>query len=324
MYTKFLLVILFLYSFFSFSQTETESFQKISAEFQQFYNADELEKIYNLFSDEMKAALSLTETKKFLEGLKFQAGHIKKREFVKFENGSYASYKTTFERAVFALNISVDKQGKINGLFIKPFKKTNFPKLERNSTALILPFKDEWTVFWGGDTKALNYHVEHEAQKNAFDFIVTDVSGKSYKTDGQTNEDYYAFGKEIIAPCDALVVLVVDGVNDNKPGEMNPIYVPGNTVILKTEKDEFLFFAHFKKHSIKVKEGQKVKQGDLLGLCGNSGNSSEAHLHFHIQNVQNMNHATGAKSFFESIYVNGNLKENYSPVKDEKVKNKST
>ena len=57
----------------------------------------------------------------------------------------------------------------------------------------------------------------------------------------------------------------------------------------------FLFFAHFKQNSIRVKQGQIIKQGELLGLCGNSGNSSEPHLHFHIQNVENMNIATGVK-----------------------------
>ena len=146
-----------------------------------------------------------------------------------------------------------------------------------------MPFKGEWTVFWGGDTKELNYHVVDQAQKNAFDFLITDEKGNSYKTIGQTNDDYYVFGKKIIAPAAGEVVLVVEGIKDNTPGEMNPIYVPGNTVIIKTANDEYLFFAHFKQHSIKVKQGQQVKQGELLGLCGNSGNSTEPHLHFQIQ-----------------------------------------
>jgi murein DD-endopeptidase MepM/ murein hydrolase activator NlpD len=60
----------------------------------------------------------------------------------------------------------------------------------------------------------------------------------------------------------------------------------------------------------------------VLGLCGNSGNSSEPHLHFHIQNVENMNIATGAKAYFEEILVNGTLIKEYSPIKSEKVKNK--
>lgn len=103
---------------------------------------------------------------------------------------------------------------------------------------------------------------------------------------------------------------------------MNPNYIPGNTVIIKTINDEYLFFAHFKQHSIIVKQNQKVRQGDVLGLCGNSGNSSEPHLHFHIQNVEDMNIATGAKAYFEEILVNGELIKEHSPIKFEKIKNK--
>jgi len=303
-----------------FGQIEKEVSKETSVKFEKHYNSGEYEQIFDLFSDEMKTALPIEKTTGFLKGLKIQAGKITKREFVRYEQ-TYASYKTNFERALFAVNISLDENAKINGLLVKPFKEINLPTIERNQTKMILPFKEEWTVFWGGDTKEINYHVENEAQKNAFDMIITDKHGKSYRTDGQINEDYYAFGKELIAPCDAEVVLVVDGVKDNKPGELNPIYVPGNTVILKTNNNEYLFFAHFKQNSIAVKQGQDVKQGELLGLCGNSGNSSEAHLHFHIQNVEDMNKATGAKCYFEEIWVNGEIKNDYSPIKEDKIKN---
>ena len=319
---KLILVILITSPFLVLCQTEKEISKKISAEFEKNYNSDEYQEIFKMFSDEMKTYLPIEQTTDFLKGLNNQAGKITSREFIKYENGAYASYKTTFERAIFALNISIDKNSKINGLLVKPFKESNFPKLERNQTKFILPFKGEWTVFWGGDTKELNYHVENEAQKGAFDIIITDENGKSHNNNGERNEDYYAFEKELIAPCEAEVVLVVDGIKDNKPGEFNPIYIPGNTVILKTNNGEYLFFAHFKQNSIVVKQGEKVKKGELLGLCGNSGNSSEPHLHFHIQNVEDMNKATGAKSYFEKIYVNGELKKDYSPIKNEKIKNK--
>lgn len=318
---KLISILLVLISFYSFGQAEKETYKKVSADFELQYNLGEYQKIFEMFSPEMKAALPFEQTTAFLTGIKSQAGKIENRAFEFYENGSYASYKTNFERAIFSVNISLNNEAKINGLLVKPYKARNLPKLEKIETKLILPFHDEWTVFWGGDTKDLNYHVENEAQKNAFDLMITDESGKSYKTDGQTNEDYYAFGKELIAPCDAEVVLAVDGIKDNKPGEMNPIYIPGNTVILKTGLNEYLFFAHFKQNSIVVKQGQKVKQGDLLGLCGNSGNSSEAHLHFHLQNVEDMTKATGAKCFFDKIIVNGERKNTYSPIKGERVKN---
>jgi len=317
---KLILFILIISPFFGFFQNEKETSKKISAEFEKNYNSSEYQEIFEMFSDEMKTALPIEQTTDFFNGLNNQAGKITSREFIQYENGTYASYKTTFERAIFALNISLDKNSKINGFFVKPFK--NLPKLKRNQTKLILPFTGEWTVLWGGDTKELNYHVEVEAQNGAFDIIITDENGKSYKNNGDNNEDYHAFGKELIAPCDAEVVLVVDGIKDNKPGEMNLYFILGNTVILKTDNDEYLLFAHFKQNSIVVKQGENVEKGELLGLCGNSGNSSEPHLHFHIQNVEDINQATGAKSYFEEIYVNGELKKDYSPIKNEKIKNK--
>jgi murein DD-endopeptidase MepM/ murein hydrolase activator NlpD len=301
---------------------EKEMHKQIALEFETYYNNGSYEAIFELFSDVFKEQLPLEQTKSFFTNLKFQQGNIKAREFKRFVRGSFASYKTTFERDIMALNISIDDQNKINGLYIEPYKEQKvIPVTEKNKTRLILPFKEKWFVFWGGDTKAENYHVESKAQKGAFDFIVQDSTGKSYKTNGMENEDYYAFGKEIIAPCEAVVTMVVDGVPDNTPGEMNPVFVPGNTVVLKTDNDEYLYFAHLKKHSIKVKEGQKVELGDVLGLCGNSGNSSEPHLHFHIQNQLQMHKATGMKAFFAEIFVNGSLKKVYSPVQGETIGN---
>ncbi len=314
------IVLLTTFMNFAFGQTEKIATKSVADSFEMNYNADNFDAIFSSFSTEMQNTLPLDKLKEFLTGLKTQAGKITKRQFVKYEQ-TYTSYKTNFERALFAVNISVDNNSKINGLFVKPFKESNLSKLVRNTTKLILPFKDEWTVIWGGDTKELNYHVESEAQKNAFDIVISNEKGNSYKSDGKTNEDYYAFGKDLVAPCDGEIILVVDGVKDNVPGILNPIYVPGNTVIIKTQNNEYLFFAHFKQHSISVKQGQKIKQGQLLGLCGNSGNSSEPHLHFHIQNVEDMNSATGVKCYFDKIQVNGQTKTDYSPIKKEKIGN---
>tara|TARA_B100000809_G_scaffold255623_1_gene294420 strand:+ start:89 stop:1024 length:936 start_codon:yes stop_codon:yes gene_type:complete len=305
----------------SFAQTETAALKKVAAEFEKNFNANDFEGIFIQFSSPMQTAVPLDKLTNFLTNLSSEAGEITKLTFVKYQNEGLALYKINFERKLLGFNLSIDGNSEINGMQFIPFKEDNLPKMERNISKLILPFKSEWTVFWGGDTKELNYHIVDQAQKNAFDLIITDEKGNSYKTIGQTNDDYYVFGKEIIAPAAGEVVLVVEGIKDNTPGEMNPIYVAGNTVIIKTANDEYLFFAHFKQHSIKVKQGQQVKQGELLGLCGNSGNSTEPHLHFQIQNVENMNKATGVKSYFDNILVNGELKNDYSPIKGEKIKN---
>lgn len=305
----------------TFAQEESKITKSVANEFQQKYNSNDYDGIFSMFAKEMKNFMPHEKTLTFLRGLKSEAGDIKKKEFIKYHQANVALYKATFERVVVALFISIDAESKINGLLVKPYVTEKLPVLKRNISKLILPFKEEWTVFWGGDTKEQNYHVAYESQKNAFDMIITDSEGKSYKNDGKNNEDYYAFGKELLAPTSGEIVLVVDGIKDNKPGVMNPNYIPGNTVILKTINNEYLFFAHFKQHSIRVQQNQKVQQGEVLGLCGNSGNSSEPHLHFHIQNVEDMNIATGAKAYFEEILVNGKLVKEHSPIKFEKVKN---
>ena len=317
-----LLIVTFFISNAIYAQIEKLTDKKVAENFQQNYNSGDYTAIFNLFSEDMKNALPEKKAIKFFTNFKNEAGQINTREFKKYVKRAYASYKTTCDNGVHSLNIATDEKLKINGFFIESFKEEIIPpKIERNTTKLILPFKDKWTVTWGGDTAELNYHVESNAQKNAFDFVIKNKEGKTYKTNGKTNKDYYAFGKELIAPCDGKIVLVVDGINDNIPGDLNPIYVPGNTVILKTNNNEYLFFAHFKQNSIKVKQGQKVKKGTILGLTGNSGNSSEPHLHFHIQNVFDMNIATGVKCYFDQIIVNGELKTDYSPIKREKIQN---
>jgi Peptidase family M23/Protein of unknown function (DUF3887) len=300
------------------SQSEKYNYKQVSTKFVSFFNEGKNDSIVAMFSSEMNAALPIEKFTQVSSGLKLQLGSIKKIKFVRLQSGS-ALYETTFDNAVLGMTITLNPNNEIAGLLFKPY--TEAKEIVRNTTMMKLPFKGEWSVTWGGDTKEQNYHVESVAQKNAFDILIKDEQGSTHKGSGEANADYYAFGKELYAPCDGEVVLVVDGVKDNIPGVLNPIYIPGNTVIIKTANGEFAFFAHFKQNSISVKQGQKIVTGELLGLCGNSGNSSEPHLHFHLQNVEDMTKATGAKCYFDKLKVNGSLKSDYSPVKGEKISN---
>jgi murein DD-endopeptidase MepM/ murein hydrolase activator NlpD len=303
----------------AFSQTESPESKYAAAKFEKYYNANQFDSIYATFSAQAKINLPLDKTNAFLTQLKSIYGHITKRTFLNNQT-TFAIYKTEFEKGVLSLNISVDNNSAITGLYANPYEPDTLPLVQRNITAMRLPFKGEWTVFWGGDTKELNRHIGVKFQRNAFDIVIHNPEGRSFKTNGKANEDYYAFGQPIIAPCEGEVVLAVDGVNDNVPGVLNPMYVPGNSILLKTKNNEYVFFAHFKQYSIKVKQGDRVKQGQLLGLCGNSGNSSEPHLHFHIQNVPDFNLAIGVKCYFDKLEVNGAVKTDYSPIKGDKVK----
>ncbi len=288
--------------------------------FAAYYNEKKYDSIFYLFSQKMKASLPLNETRDFFSQLQQDAGRLEKYPFVN-RNKTFVRHRAEFTNAVFWMDISQNQYGKIDGLLFTAYDgPADTGAFVRNKSILSLPFKDEWFVFWGGDTKEQNYHVSSKSQRHAFDWVIMDSSNKTYRTNGNDNEDYYAFGQPLYAPCDAEVAAVIDGVKDNIPGEMNPTQLTGNTVVLKTA-DEYILLAHLKMNSIKVKPGDKIKKGQLLGLCGNSGNSSEAHLHFHIQNQEKMEGASGFKCFFEKILVNGVLKTEYSPVKGERIRN---
>ncbi len=303
-----------------FSQTESVESKGAFEKFQGYYNAGQPDSIFNQFSEHTKTALPLEKTRAFLNRLKSKYGNIKSASFLNYQSG-WGVYKTECDKGTLQLNVAVDKTQAITGLYAKPYEPDSLPVLKRNSTSMSLPFRGEWAVFWGGDTKELNYHVAVRFQKNAFDIIQTDESGKSYKNDGKKNEDYYAFGQDIIAPCNGEVVFAVDGIKDNVPGMKNTFYIPGNAILLKTTNKEYILLAHFKQGTVKVRQGDKIKQGQLLGLCGNSGNSSEPHLHFHLQNTEDFIIATGVKCYFNKLLVNGVLQTDYSPVKGDKIRN---
>lgn len=175
----------------------------------------------------------------------------------------------------------VDQHDIIEGFQV--LSLTAYPETDEQSTKIEyqLPFSDEWLVFWGGKNVFLNYHYEYEQMRYAYDFIGT-KDGYSYSGDPLNNESYYAFGREVLAPADGTVIAVTDGIEDNIPGEMNADQPLGNMVIIQHEHGEFSLLAHFKKGSIVVQVGDKVTSGQLLGECGNSGNSSEAHIHYQV------------------------------------------
>lgn len=115
------LLFLILTTNLSLGQTEREENKNITNQFIKNYNSDNYNEIFSSFADVMKNALPLNKTKEFLKNLKSQVGNIKSQKFLKYENGTYASYKTNFENAVLLLNISIDNNSKINGLLVKPF-----------------------------------------------------------------------------------------------------------------------------------------------------------------------------------------------------------
>lgn len=319
---KLIFAVLMFVGCWSFAQEQEElgNYANAASEFMSLYNSGDYEGVFNLFSDDMKKAMPREQTIVFFnQNVQGVMGAITKMEFYELKQGAHV-YRTSFERSIADITISLNPQNQINGLFISPPKPLNLSVFERNTTKMIVPFNEESFVFWGGTTVEQNYHVAEISQQFAYDILMV-ADGVSYKGDASDNQNYYIYGKEVIAVCDARVAKVISGVQDNIPGELNLSQLTGNTVVLKTTNNEFVLYAHLKEGSIVVEEGQDVVQGEVLGLCGNSGNSSEPHLHLSLQNDVEMFNSTGAKLYFDKLMVNGEEKEDYLPVKEDFIKN---
>ncbi|GAB3929170.1 urea transporter [Mucilaginibacter myungsuensis] len=144
---------------------------------------------------------------------------------------------------------------------------------------LNLPFIGAWTVsqgYEGGIT-----HKNEWGQ--ALDFVIKDEDGNTYKSTGTRPEHFYCFNKPVLACADGVIEDVVDHIEDNEIGQVNTEKNWGNTVVIRHAGGLFSKVSHLKQHSVKVRVGEQIKQGDLLGLCGNSGRSHEPHLHFQAQ-----------------------------------------
>lgn len=198
----------------------------------------------------------------------------------------------------------------------------------RHTTTLKLPFKGRWFTYCGGDTAKLNYHHIEPAQRYAFDFVGYGKDGESHKVRGLKNEDYYVFGQDVIAPADGKVIEAVNGIRDNVPGQTNRFAAGGNYILIEHTKNEYSFIAHLRLGSTIVKAGDMVRSGQKLGECGNSGNSLQPHVHYHLQNTDVHSVlgktkikplAKGIKVYFADIDYERNgkkmTKKRYSPVK---------
>jgi hypothetical protein len=177
----------------------------------------------------------------------------------------------------------------------------------QTQTMLRLPFAGEWYVYWGGRSVAENRHVIARDQRFAYDFLILEhgSGGQSYRGSGESNNDYYCFGLPVYAPADGSVVNAENELPDNAPGEMNPKVALGNCVILDHGYGEFSFFAHFRRGTVMVRSGESVHCGQLLAQCGNSGNSSEPHLHYHLQNTAVPFRGDGLPAFFVEYTADG-------------------
>ena len=150
--------------------------------------------------------------------------------------------------------------------------------------AMKLPFWGDWKI-----TQAHNGKYTHKDDwRHAWDFEIVDEEDKAYDNTGNKPEDFYCFNKPVIAPADGIVEALKNDVDDNEIGDVDVKNNWGNSVVIKHSDKLYSQVSHLKKDSIKVETGQTVKQGELIGYCGNSGRSPKPHLHFQFQSTSSI------------------------------------
>jgi murein DD-endopeptidase MepM/ murein hydrolase activator NlpD len=126
------------------------------------------------------------------------------------------------------------------------------------------------------------------AQRFAIDYVQVDSAERTHSGAREDNANYYAYGEDALAVMDGVVTATKDSIPENIPGPTSravPITletVGGNYVIIDIGAGRYAFYAHLQPGSLRVRTGDRVRRGQVLGLVGNSGNSTEPHLHFHL------------------------------------------
>lgn len=188
------------------------------------------------------------------------------------------------------------------------------------------PLAGTWYV---GAAPSLHSHHRWAAnQEFALDLIALGGDGRTHKGQGSRLDDYYAYGKDILAVADGVVVeAVADATEANErlrqPGEStedfdkrtamaqnellakSPKAVAGNYVILRHGGGEHSHYVHLKQGSVKVKAGDTVKRGQVLGQLGHTGNSTEPHLHFQLTDGPDPLYSRGLPIVFSNTSVEG-------------------
>lgn len=205
------------------------------------------------------------------------------------------------------LNTSWNEKGELAGFTLYP--QGALPEGETPEPVIArLPFDGAWVVFWGGDTEFRNYHAATPQQRHAIDLMIW-RDGSTGVEPGRRNDHYHAFGQPYLAPVDGTVVAVEDGNEDIRPQTLgsNPNTNPaGNHIVIETN-GAYVFLAHCMNGSILVQHGDTVSAGDVVAAVGNSGNTSEPHVHIHAQTSPDIFDPTavGVPIIFENALENG-------------------
>ena len=151
---------------------------------------------------------------------------------------------------------------------------------------------------------AVDGHV-HAPERFAIDWIKVGSNGDSHHDGTARNENWWGYGEPIHAVADGEVTEVVDGIPENTPRvlptQVTLDNIAGNHVIVRIAPNRYATFAHLQNGSIKVRLHDHVRRGDVLGLLGNTGNATGAHLHFQVTDGNSVLQSEGVPFVFDKF-----------------------
>lgn len=151
------------------------------------------------------------------------------------------------------------------------------------------PFEGEWHVPSAGKSSLATHHWTPLADQHyAVDFFI-ERDGQTYDGDADELASYYCWDQPMLAPADGTVVAAEDRYPDQPIGSQDGDNPAGNTVVVEFGPDRYVQLSHLRSGSVTVDVGDRVKAGDLIGTCGNSGFSLEPHLHMQVQTTPQSN-----------------------------------
>lgn len=147
----------------------------------------------------------------------------------------------------------------------------------------------------------------------AIDFVKLDNEGKTGTGNMDSTKNWHGYGADVFAVANGVVASTRTDFTESPTLSAHPDYsaemATGNYVVLKVAADRYVFYEHLQPGSIRVKAGQRVGKGELVGRVGFTGQSTGPHLHFHVADADSPLGAEGVPFVFDQFYPLGSYSD---------------
>lgn len=150
---------------------------------------------------------------------------------------------------------------------------------------------------------AIDGHI-YSPERFAIDWGKIGANNDTRNGGSSRNENWWEWGEPVLAVADGDITEAVDQFPDNTPRVLPPVTldnIAGNHIVLRISQNRFVTYAHLQRGSIRVRAGDHVHRGDVLGLLGNSGNSTGAHLHLQLTDNKSVLQSQGVPFVFSDF-----------------------